>query len=66
MKGTGAKHPRPEGSKTKFKAQMKKKMKSQKLKVVVFCLAALAALFVSSSAKADAWNVEQSNQNHFP
>lgn len=31
-------------------------MKSQKLKVFAFCLVALAALFVSSNAKADTWN----------
>jgi len=31
-------------------------MTSQKSKIAVFCLVALAALFVSSNAKADTWN----------
>ncbi len=31
-------------------------MKSHKLKIAVFCLVALAALFVTSNAKADMWN----------
>jgi len=31
-------------------------MKSQKLKIVVLCLVAIAALFASSNAKADTWN----------
>jgi hypothetical protein len=35
---------------------MEKKMKSQKLQIVMFCLIALATLFVSSNANADVWN----------
>lgn len=31
-------------------------MKSHKLQIVMFCLVALATLFVSSNAKADTWN----------
>jgi hypothetical protein len=35
---------------------MEKKMKSHKLQIVMFCLVALATLFVSSIANADTWN----------
>jgi hypothetical protein len=35
---------------------METKMTSQTLKIFMFCLVALAALFVSSKAKADTWN----------
>jgi hypothetical protein len=35
---------------------MEKHMKSHKLQIVMFCLVALATLFVSSNANADTWN----------
>jgi hypothetical protein len=43
-------------TKTKFKFDGGRKMKSHKLQIAMFCLVAMVGMFVSSNAMADTWN----------